>query len=105
MNQRSSASARIAAAAALAIAAIAIVVVVAAGLGGGSSGSGKGSRHGKAVHHGQARRSAPATYTVQSGDTLVGIAHKTGVPVARIESLNPQVDPQILIAGEELKLK
>ena len=42
---------------------------------------------------------------VQSGDTLTSIAHKTGVPVAEILALNPEVDPQILIAGETLKLR
>jgi LysM repeat protein len=44
-------------------------------------------------------------YVVQSGDTLVSIAHRTGVPVAHILALNPEVDPQILIAGEMLKLR
>ena len=38
---------------------------------------------------------------MQSGDTLTSIAHKTGVPVAEILALNPEVDPQILIAGRD----
>jgi LysM repeat protein len=42
---------------------------------------------------------------VQSGDTLISIAHRTGVPVVRIEELNPKVDPQILVSGERLKLR
>ena len=42
---------------------------------------------------------------VKSGDTLISIAHQTGVPVAHILALNPEVDPQILIAGETLKLR
>ena len=42
---------------------------------------------------------------IKSGDTLTSIAHETGVGVAKIERLNPEVDPQILIAGEKLKLK
>ena len=42
---------------------------------------------------------------VQTGDTLTAIAHQTGVPVAEILALNPEVDPQILIAGETLKLR
>ena len=41
----------------------------------------------------------------QSGDTLIRIAHKTGVPVAELQALNPEIDPQILIAGEMLKLR
>src|ERR1700761_1510101 len=50
-------------------------------------------------------RTKAKTYEVQSGDTLTSIAHKTGVPVAEIQALNPEVDPQTLIAGEVLKLK
>ena len=42
---------------------------------------------------------------VQEGDTLTVIARKNGVPVARIEELNPGVDPQALIPGQELKLR
>jgi LysM repeat protein len=50
-------------------------------------------------------RTKAKTYEVQSGDTLTSIAHKTGVPVAEIQALNPEVDPQILVAGEVLKLQ
>jgi LysM repeat protein len=59
-------------------------------------------------HHAQKQkkpRSKAKSYTVESGDTLTAIAHKTGVPVAEILALNPEVDPQILIAGQTLKLK
>jgi LysM repeat protein len=107
MNQRSSASARIFAATALIVAfVLAVAVISAGGLGDGSSDSGKGGHSSaKAAHRVERAKHAPATYVVQSGDTLVAIAHRTGVSVGRIERLNPQVDPQILIAGEELKLK
>ncbi|MBS1889341.1 MAG: LysM peptidoglycan-binding domain-containing protein [Actinobacteria bacterium] len=50
-------------------------------------------------------RTNAKTYTVKSGDTLTSIAHKTGVPVAELQALNPEVDPQILVAGEVLKLQ
>jgi LysM repeat protein len=50
-------------------------------------------------------RTKAKKYVVQSGDTLTSIAHKTGIPVAEIQALNPEVDPQILIAGETLKLQ
>jgi len=107
MKQRSSASARIFAAMALIVAfVLAIAVIAGGGLGGGSSDSGKGGHSAKSAHKAaRAKRKVPATYVVQNGDTLVAIAHRTGVSVARIQELNPQVDPQILIAGEELKLK
>ena len=42
---------------------------------------------------------------MKNGDTLISIAHKTGVSVARIQALNPQVDPQILTSGEKLRLR
>ena len=51
------------------------------------------------------KRTKAKTYTVQSGDTLISIAHKTGVPVAELQALNPEVDPQIMVAGEVLKLR
>ena len=50
-------------------------------------------------------RSKAKTYTVKSGDTLTSIAHKLGLPISEIQALNPEVDPQILRAGEVLKLK
>lgn len=86
---------------------LAIAVIAGGGLGGGSSDSGKAGHSAKSGHRAgqEEKRNVPATYVVQSGDTLVAIAHRTGVPVVRIQELNPQVDPQILIAGEELKLK
>lgn len=86
-----------------------MIVVIAAALGGGDNGdsdrpSGSGSnRAGQAKGKGSAR--TPKTYEVQSGDTLTSIARETGVPVSRILRLNPGVDPQILIAGEKLKLR
>ena len=103
MEKRSSSPARVAAVAALAFAAIVLIVAIGAALGGDSGSDRQGRAH-------QARTTAekkhvPATYEVQSGDTLVSIAHRMGVSVATIEELNPQVDPQILIAGEELKLR
>ena len=105
MNKRSSSPARIGAVVALAVAAIVVVVAVGGALGGGDSDS---SEHGHGVgetHRSAEKRHVPATYEVQSGDTLISIAHRTGVSVGEIEALNPEVDPQILIAGETLKLR
>jgi LysM repeat protein len=103
MEKRSSAAARIAAALALVAAVLVCVVVAAAALSGDSS----SDRH-RSQHHAQKQkkpRTKAKTYTVESGDTLTAIAHKTGVPVAEILALNPEVDPQILIAGQTLKLR
>lgn len=44
-------------------------------------------------------------YTVKAGDTLGGIAEKTGVTVERLLVLNPQLDPQALVAGQRIKLR
>ncbi len=103
METRSSAPARIAAALALVAALLVCVVIASAALNEDSSSNGHRSQH-----HAQKQkqpRTKAKTYTVESGDTLTAIAHKTGVPVAEILALNPEVDPQILIAGQTLKLK
>lgn len=103
MEKRSSAAARIAAALALLVAVLVVVVVATSAMNGDSSSP---KHHDK--HHAQKekkQRTKAKTYTVESGDTLTAIAHKTGVPVAEILALNPEVDPQILIAGQTLQLK
>ena len=104
MEKRTSALARIFAAIAL-LGAVVVVIVVVASAGGGSGSSSKapyGGNHGAKKH---AHKTQAATYTVETGDTLTSIAHQTGVPVAELLKLNPEVDPQILIAGETLKLR
>jgi LysM repeat protein len=44
-------------------------------------------------------------YTVRSGDTLGSIAQKTGTTVARLEHLNPKVDPNALQVGEKIRVR
>lgn len=83
-----------------------MIVVIATTLGGdGDSSSGGGSTPGGQAAQDRSKAPTPKSYVVQSGDTLTAIARETGVPVARIVQLNPGVDPQILISGEELKLR
>lgn len=107
MTKRSSSSARVLAATAVACGFVVVVVVIASALGGG--GDGRSRSHSPAgqarSHGGAAKRRVPAAYVVQNGDTLTSIAHRTGVSLARIQALNPGVDPQILISGEKLKLR
>jgi LysM repeat protein len=45
------------------------------------------------------------TYTVQVGDTFGGIADKTGVPLDRLQTLNPAVDAHAMTVGQKIKLK
>jgi LysM repeat protein len=86
--------------------AIVAIVVVAKNTNLHSSSNNNGNNKAQ-VHKEQQRkpRTKAKKYVVQSGDTLTSIAHKTGIPVAEIQALNPEVDPQILIAGETLKLQ
>jgi LysM repeat protein len=104
MEKRTSAFARIFAAVALAGAVVVVIVAISSSL--GDSGSADKSRHGRSHSpHSGVHKTTAKTYVVKSGDTLVSIAHRTGVPVVHIISLNPEVDPQILIAGQTLKLR
>ena len=45
------------------------------------------------------------TYVVKPGDTPSAIAEKTGVPLAEIQRLNPELDPQLLAPGTKIKLR
>jgi len=102
MEKRTSALARILAAIALAGALLVLLVVIASSLGGSDDDT---ARSRNQHPHKSKPKTKATTYVVKSGDTLVSIAHRTGVPVAHILALNPEVDPQILIAGETLKLR
>jgi LysM repeat protein len=104
VKKHTTALARVVAFTALVAAFLVVVVVVSNSLSGGDSGSVRKTGSGKAAKH-RVKAHVPATYTIQNGDTLTAIAHKTGVSVVRIEMLNPGVDPQILISGQTLKLR
>jgi LysM repeat protein len=59
------------------------------------------SQHSKSSKRKSRRR---RSYTVKSGDTLSSIAIKTGVSLARIQSLNPKLDSNSLQTGQRVKL-
>lgn len=105
METRTSASARILAALALVGAVLVVVVVIASSTGGDSSSSDRRQPTQTATQKRDEDKPPPANYVVEAGDTLTSIARETGVPVAEIVALNPEVDPQILIAGQTLKLR
>jgi LysM repeat protein len=106
MTKRSTAPARALAVLALIGGFIVLVVVVSAALSGGDSDDGRqGGSPGHVSRQTTPDKKAPKVYVIENEDTLTAIAHKTGVPVATIERLNPQVDPLSLISGEKLKLR
>ena len=107
MKRKRSWIARILALVALAAAIVAVVVIAKntdLHSDSGKGGAQKSQPH-KQKQQQKKKRTKAKTYEVQSGDTLTSIAHKTGVPVAELQALNPEVDPQILVAGEVLKLQ
>jgi LysM repeat protein len=105
MTKRSTAPARALAVLALIGGFIVLVVIVSAALSGGDSDDGRQGGTSTVNQKTRPAKEAPKAYVVENEDTLTAIAQKTGVPVAKIERLNPQVDPLSLIAGEKLKLR
>ena len=113
---------RVLAPVALVIFGLALVLVVATSGGGGDGGNGDASAAEEARDLGtnakddtQSKKSKPKdeseealgddVYVVKQGDTLGGIAEETGVPVERLEELNPGLDQFSLVAGQRIKLR
>jgi LysM repeat protein len=104
MEKRTSAVARFVAALALVGAVLVVVVIVGAAMDDDGSSS-REQRTERPAKKQKQQRPKAETYTIVTGDTLTSIAQETGVSVNRILELNPEVDPQILVAGETLKLR
>lgn len=49
--------------------------------------------------------SSPKTYRVKAGDTLGAIAEATGVSIAELQELNPELDAQSLSVGQPIRLR
>ena len=107
MKRHRKALARLLAVLALIGAVIALIVVVSDSLGGGDSKTdhNKIGKHEPSGEKKGQKGPPKKAYVVQPGDTLSSIADKTGVSIAKLQRLNPDVDPQILIAGDKLKLR
>ncbi|MBD0290798.1 MAG: LysM peptidoglycan-binding domain-containing protein [Thermoleophilia bacterium] len=54
--------------------------------------------------HAPAAASTGRTHTVAPGDTLSAIAARYGTSVTELLQLNPEIDPQVIVAGQELAL-
>jgi LysM repeat protein len=102
MKKRRKSPARLVAVIALIGAAVAIGAVVS---GATDEDSASRTEYGKSEKAQKKPRTTASFYVVENGDTLIAIAHKTRIPIGELEELNPEVDPQLLNAGEKLKLK
>jgi LysM repeat protein len=89
------------------IAAIILVVVAVATSGGGSGGGGgdNGDSHHAHVSKAGQRAVHKGVWIVQPGDTLGAISLKTGIDVATLQALNPDLDPQTLNEGQRIALR
>jgi LysM repeat protein len=101
--------ARLLAPVALLAAGVAVLVVIQSTTDSNGSKNGTASKttteQGTTPDNPQKQRRVRPTYTVKLNDTLVLISEKTGVSVERIETLNPELDPQNLIVGQKIKLR
>jgi LysM repeat protein len=98
-------TARVLAPLALVAALIAVVVVVQASKPGSSDSSGTpAATQRTTTQQRPPARSRLRVYVVKSGDTLTGVAERTGVALEEIQGLNPDVDPNALQTGQRLRL-
>jgi hypothetical protein len=97
---------------ALVVAAVAVIALVLGSgvMGDDDDGETAGARNLPAATEAQTERERPkrrrrATYTIKANDTLSGIAAQNGTTVDRLQELNPELDPQGLVAGQKIKLR
>jgi hypothetical protein len=102
MSEYRQGSLRFIAPGALIMFAILVLIVIVISLG-GSSGSDSGSQLDKQQRTGTV--SKRRFYTVKNGDSLGVISEKTGKSIEELQALNPDLDPQALIAGQRIKLR
>jgi hypothetical protein len=115
MGAQRQSSIRLLAPAALALFAVVFLVVVVASLGGGDGGSSTSERPATArERRGDAerdrtrprdQRGRPRFHVVKPGDNLAAIAQQRGVSLEELRLLNPEPDPQGLVAGQRVRLR
>ena len=93
----------------LALAALVLAVVLIFVIVGNNTGSDDGGKGGAKTDKKDGSNQKPKTkkkvYVIKEGDTLTAISASTGIPVEKIQELNPDLDPQTLISGQSLKLR
>lgn len=115
MGAQRQSSIRLLAPAALALFAVVFLVVVVASLGGGDGESSTSERPAAARERrgdtGSDRtpageqRGRPRFHIVKPGDNLAAIAQEAGVSLEELRLLNPELDPQGLVAGQRVRLR
>ena len=99
--------ARVLAPLALVACGLALFLLVSETLSGGGGDAGTGNERDRPRN--EQTRNEPKvegdTYVVVPGDTFTGIAQKTGIPLAKLERLNPDLDTATLNAGQQIKLR
>jgi LysM repeat protein len=107
MDTPQSSNARLAAIIALAVAFIVLLVIIVSSLAGGGGSGGEPTqtigrpKNAKPASDGSQRK----IYVVKPGDTFSGIAHKLGIPVEKLQTLNPGIDQFSLQSGDRVKLR
>jgi LysM repeat protein len=106
-NRRRRSAARMLAPLALALAAVAVLVVIQASTGSSDDSSDDNAKTTATQQEPTqtTKQRVRPSYTVKLNDTLERISEKTGVSVAQLEELNPELDPQNLIVGQKIKLR
>jgi LysM repeat protein len=111
--------ARLLAPIALIVFGVVFLLIISSGGGGGSSDSGSSqnaaeqhdlggtstTKHSKKTGTTTTKATSKSVYVVKTGDTLGAIAETTGVPVDRLQQLNPGLDQFSLVAGQRIKLR
>jgi hypothetical protein len=87
------------------IAAVVLVVAVVATSGGGGGSSNGDSQHKTHISKAGRRAIRRGVWVVQPGDTLGAISIKTGIVQAKLQALNPNIDPQTLLEGQRIALR
>ncbi len=100
MESKRNSPARFVAPIALALVAVVVIVVVTSSL----SGGGEEAKHG-AKQEKSTKGSGDKFYIVQPGDSFSVIAEKEGTTEEHLEQLNPDLDPQTLNPGQQVRLR